>query len=408
MSQAATNQTHTDYDHARSAMMATYAPPETQFVRGEGAYLYTEENEAYLDFYAGIAVNCLGHCHPELVATLQTQAASLWHVSNAYRVPQGEQLAKTLVDLAGLEDGKVFFSNSGTESVECGLKMMRRYHFDQGKPNKNRIIGTSSAFHGRTFASICAAGNPVHTKGFILEDEGYDHAPFGDLEAMAKLINDNTAGVIVEPVQGEGGVHVAAKEYLQGLRELCDKHGALLMFDEVQCGIARTGKVFGFQHAEVTPDIIALAKGLGGGFPVGACVANGHVAASMVVGTHGSTYGGNPLAMAVASKVLEIVTKDEFLQHVDQIAGELHCALQGLVDKYPSVLDEVRGKGLMVGLRCKDDDGNTKLMSLVREQKLLTTKAGDKVLRLLPPLIITKKEVDEATAMLDRALAQMV
>lgn len=398
-----------DYETERAAMMPTYAPPDTVFVRGEGPYLYTADGERYLDFFAGIAVNSLGHCHPELVNTLHDQAAKLWHVSNAYRVPQGEELARRLVELSGFTatDGRVFFTNSGTESVECGLKIMRRYQFDLGKPNKNRIIGTSSAFHGRTFAAICAAGNPTHIKGFAREDEGYDHAPFGDLEALAAVMNEQTAGVIVEPIQGEGGIHVASEEYLQGLRKLCDQHGALLMFDEVQCGISRTGKVFAHQHYDVQPDIIALAKGIGGGFPVGACIANGRFAASMVVGTHGSTYGGNPLAMAVASKVIELVVKPEFLDHVSAVAGELHCAMQGLVNKYPSILDSVRGKGLMVGLRFKEDDQNSKLMNLAREEKILTTKAGDNVLRLLPPLIITKQQVVEATEKLDRALARL-
>jgi acetylornithine/N-succinyldiaminopimelate aminotransferase len=398
------------YEVARDAMMSTYAPPETVFVKGEGPYLYTEDGDRYLDFFAGIAVNCLGHCHPKLVAALQDQAASLWHLSNAYRVPTGEALAKRLVELSGFgpAHGKVFFTNSGTESVECGLKMMRRYHFDHGKPEKNRIIGTSSAFHGRTFASICAAGNPVHTKGFVAQDEGYDHVKFNDLAAIEANITEHTAGIIIEPVQGEGGIHVASKEYLIGLRTLCDKHGILLMFDEVQCGIARTGKMFGFQHAGVQPDIIALAKGIGGGFPVGACVASGDVAASMVVGTHGSTYGGNPLAMAVASTVIEIVSDPEFLQHVSDTGEELHAALQQLVDKYPTVLDEVRGKGLMVGLRCHDADANAALLNLARDQKLLMTKAGDNVLRLLPPLIIDSKQVKEAKNMLDHALAAYV
>lgn len=397
-----------EYEQARNSMMATYAPPETIFVKGEGPYLFTADGDKYLDFFAGIAVNCLGHCHPKLVNVLQTQAANLWHLSNAYRVPEGESLAKRLVDLAGFAnaEGKVFFTNSGTESVECGLKMMRRYQFDRGHAHKNRIVGTSSAFHGRTFASICAAGNPTHIKGFVRDDEGYDHAPFNDLAAMAELITENTAGVIVEPVQGEGGIHVASEEYLQGLRKLCDEHGALLMFDEVQCGIARTGTMFGFQHANVQPDIIALAKGIGGGFPVGACVASGHVAESMVVGTHGSTYGGGPLAMAVASEVINIVSQPEFLQHVKDISGELHCSLQGLVEKYPQILQEVRGKGLMIGLRCHADDANAEIMKLAREEKLLMTKAGDNVLRLLPPLIITKEHVDEATEKLDRALQQ--
>lgn len=399
----------TDYDVAREAMMSTYAPPETIFVKGEGPYLYTDDDERYLDFFAGIAVNCLGHCHPKLVAALQQQAGKLWHLSNAYRIPEGEVLAKRLVELAGFAPGgKVFFTNSGTESVECGLKMMRRFQFDQGKPTKNRIIGTSSAFHGRTFASICAAGNPVHTKGFVREDEGYDHVKFNDLAAIEAVISDQTAGVIVEPIQGEGGIHVGSTEYLQGLRELCDKYGALLMFDEVQCGIARTGKMFGFQHSNVQPDIIALAKGLGGGFPVGACVASGDIAKSMVVGTHGSTYGGNPLAMSVASAVVDIVSDQEFLQHVSDIAEELHTALQSLVDKYPNVLDEVRGKGLMLGLRCHETEANTEIMKLAREHKLLMTKAGDNVLRLLPPLIINSDHINEAKIKLDHALAAYV
>ena len=391
------------YDQAREAMMSTYAPPETVFVKGEGVYVYTEDGEQYLDFFAGIAVNCLGHSHPELVKTLQHQAGKLWHMSNAYRIPEGETLAKRLAELSGLD--KVFFTNSGTESVECGLKMMRRYHFDQGNPQRNRIIGTSSAFHGRSFAAICAAGNPVHVKGFAREDEGYDHAPYNNLAAVEALINESTAGIIIEPVQGEGGINVANTEYIEGLRSLCDKHGILLMFDEVQCGIGRTGKLFGFQHANVTPDIIASAKGLGGGFPVGACIANDKVAASMVVGTHGSTYGGNPLAMAVASKVIEIVSQPEFLARVTEIAEKLQIALQGLVDKYPAILDEVRGAGLMIGLRCKDVDGNTRLVGLARDNNLLITKAGDNILRLLPPLIIDESHIAEAIEKLDKALA---
>lgn len=409
---ASTNHSPSDYQDARSALMPTYAPPETVFVRGEGAYLYTEDGEKYLDFYAGIAVSALGHTHPELVKCLQEQAESLWHLSNAYRVPQGEKLAKTLVSLAGFTNqdgslnGKVFFTNSGTESVECGLKMMRRYQFDHGKPEKNRIIGTSSAFHGRTFASICAAGNPTHIKGFVREDEGYDHAPFNDLAAIEAIISDKTAGIIVEPVQGEGGIHVASAEYLRGLRELCDKHGALLMFDEVQCGIGRTGKMFGYQQADVQPDIVALAKGMGGGFPVGACVALAKVADSMVIGTHGSTYGGNPLAMAVASKVIELVSAPGFLESVTATAEKLHAGLQSLVDKYPEILSEVRGSGLMVGLRCHKSDANGELLKLAREEKMLMTKAGDNVVRLLPPLIINESHVNEAVEKLDRALTK--
>lgn len=393
----------TTYELAREAMMATYAPPEVQFVRGEGPYVYTQDGDKYLDFFAGIAVNCLGHAHPQLVSVLQQQAGAIWHLSNAFRVPQGEDLAKKLAQLSNLD--KVFFTNSGTESVECGLKMMHRYHFDRGNSERYRIIGTSSAFHGRSFAAICAAGNPTHTKGFAREDEGFDHVPFNDLAAIEAAITDKTAGIIIEPVQGEGGIKVADPSYLEGLRALCDQHGILLMFDEVQCGIARTGKLFGFQHSKVQPDIIAIAKGLGGGFPVGATIANEEVAKSMVVGTHGSTYGGNFLAMAVASKVIEIVSQDKFLQDVTTISASLRSSLQDLVDKYPNVLSEVRGSGLMLGLRCKTDDANGKILMLARENKILITKAGDNVLRLLPPLIINQSHVDEAIEKLDRALA---
>ena len=393
---------NTNYTQARQAMMPTYAPPETIFTKGEGPYVYTADGDKYLDFFAGIAVNSLGHCHPELVTALRHQAGELWHLSNALRVPGGEKLAIRLAELSGL--GKVFFTNSGTEAVECGLKIMRRHHFDQGHPERNRIIGATSAFHGRTFAAICAAGNATHTKGFTRGDEGYDHVPFNDLAAIEAKMNEHTAGVIVEPIQGEGGIHAATAEYLEGLRTLCDKHGALLMFDEVQCGIGRTGKLFGYQNSNVQPDIIALAKGLGGGFPVGACVASERLGNAMVVGTHGSTYGGNPLAMAVAGKVIDIVSQPEFLERVQKTAGELHCSLQGLVNKYPKILSEVRGIGLMIGLRCHDNDANTELVKLARENKLLITKAGDNILRLLPPLIIDKSHIAEAIDKLDNAL----
>ncbi|MFT7525084.1 MAG: acetylornithine/N-succinyldiaminopimelate aminotransferase [Arenicella sp.] len=403
---AVPHQEKTAYEQAREAMMATYAPPELDFVRGEGPYVYTQEGDKYLDFFAGIAVNCLGHAHPQLVSVLQQQASEIWHLSNAFRVPKGEELAKSLAKLSGLD--KVFFTNSGTESVECGLKMMHRYHYDRGNPERYRIIGTSSAFHGRSFAAICAAGNPTHIKGFSREDEGFDHVPFNDLGAIEAAITGKTAGIIVEPVQGEGGVKVADPSYLKGLRALCDQHGILLMFDEVQCGIARTGKLFGFQHSGVQPDIIAIAKGLGGGFPVGAAIASDEVAKSMVVGTHGSTYGGNFLAMAVASKVIDIVSKDEFLQGVVTISASLRDGLQGLVDKYPSALSEVRGSGLMLGLRCNSEDANGKILVLARENKILLTKAGDNVLRLLPPLIIGQSHVDEAIHKLDLALASYV
>ena len=379
---------------ARSAMFTTYAPPELIFERGKGPYLYDTKGEAYLDFIAGIAVNALGHSHPRLESALIDQAKKVWHVSNLFRVPEGERLAKRLAQLSGLD--RVFFTNSGTESVECGLKMMRRYHFDHGAPERMRIIGVHSAFHGRTFAAICAAGNPAHVKGFVRDDEGYDHVPFNDLAAVEAAITEKTAGIIVEPIQGEGGIGVAEQAYLQGLRTLADKHNILLMFDEVQCGVGRTGKFYAAEYFGVTPDIIASAKGLGGGFPVGACIANEKVASSMIVGTHGSTYGGNPLAMSVASEVVDIIADEQFLQSVTEKGETLKQGLLTLCDEFPSLIDGVRGVGLMLGLHCVEADGNTKLLVAARANKLLLGKAGDNVVRLLPPLIIDEAHINEA------------
>lgn len=379
---------------ARSAMFTTYAPPELVFERGEGPYLYDIHGEAYLDFIAGIAVSALGHSHPRLEQALIEQAKKVWHVSNLFRVPQGESLAKRLAELSGLD--RVFFTNSGTESVECGLKMMRRYHYDHGAPERNRIIGAHSAFHGRTFAAICAAGNPAHVKGFVRDDEGYDHVPFNDLEAVEAAITEKTAGIIVEPIQGEGGIGVAEKAYLQGLRTLADKHNILLMFDEVQCGVGRTGQFYAAEYFGVRPDIIASAKGLGGGFPVGACIANEKVASSMVVGTHGSTYGGNPLAMRVAAEVVEIISDKQFLRSVTEKGEKLKQGLLALCEDFPTVIDGVRGVGLMLGLHCVQDNGNTDLLVAARTNKLLLGKAGDNVVRLLPPLIIDESHIAEA------------
>ena len=393
----------TTYPDSRRALFPTYAPPAEAFTRGEGCYLFNEgEKDGYLDFFAGIAVNALGHSHPELVKTLQSQAASLWHVSNALRVPQGEQLAQRLASIAGLS--RVFFTNSGTESVECGLKMMRRYHFDQGNPERERIIGVNHAFHGRTHGGICAAGNPAHTKGFVGKDERFDHVPFNDIAALEAAITPRTAGIIMETVQGEGGIFPATPEYLKHARELCDQHGIFLMLDEVQCGVGRTGAFFAFEHYGVQPDIVASAKGLGSGFPVGACIASEQLAATMVVGTHGSTYGGNPLAMAVAAKVVEIVDNPEFLANVTQQTERFNKGLNALVAEFPDILLEVRGMGLMVGVECKPADANGEIVKLARSHKLLITKAGNNTIRMLPPLIIGNKEVDEALAKLKLAL----
>lgn len=397
----ATSATH--YPDSRRALFPTYAPPAEAFTRGEGCYLFNEgEKEPYLDFFAGIAVNALGHSHPELVKTLQAQAGSLWHVSNALRVPQGELLAQRLASIAGLS--RVFFTNSGTESVECGLKMMRRFHFDQGHPERERIIGVNHAFHGRTHGGICAAGNPVHTKGFVGKDERFDHVPFNDIAALEAAITPHTAGIIMETVQGEGGIFPATPAYLHRVRELCDQHGIFLMLDEVQCGVGRTGKFFAFEHYGVQPDIVASAKGLGSGFPVGACIASEELASAMVIGTHGSTYGGNPLAMAVAAKVVELVDEQGFLNNVNAQSQRFNAGLDQLVKDFPDILLEVRGMGLMVGVECKPADANGEIVKLARAHKLLITKAGCNTIRMLPPLIVGTKEVDEALAKLRLAL----
>lgn len=376
----------------REALMATYSPPDIVFTHGQGSYLYADTGKKYLDFITGIAVNAFGHAHPRLVRALQQQAEKLWHTSNLFRIPAGEQLAEQLVKHTFAD--KIFFANSGAEAVECGLKMMRRYHFENGHPERVRIIGMKGAFHGRTIATIAAAGNPTYTKGFIAGDSGFDSIEFGNLDAAAKIINEKTAGIIIEPIQGEGGIFVAADEYLQGLRKLCDQHKILLMLDEVQCGNGRTGKLYAYEWANIKPDILATAKGLGGGFPVGACLATENVAKPMVVGTHGSTFGGNPLAMAVANTVLELLLEEGFLKQIQTRADLLHDKLHGIVRRYPELLVEIRGKGLIMGIKCQVE--NTQLLGALRNQGLLVGKAGDNVLRLLPPLNVSNAEIDEA------------
>ena len=383
---------------SRQAMMSTYAPPDLVFTHGEGPYLYTESGERYLDFISGIAVNSFGHCHPYLVETLQQQAAKLWHVSNMFRISEGERLSRRLAELTFAD--KVFFTNSGTEALECGIKMMRRYHFDRGQPQRYRIIGFSGAFHGRTIAAISAAGNAAHTKGFVQGDTGYDHVEFGDLAQLENILSDKTAGIAIEPIQGEGGIRPASTEFLQALRRLCDEHGILLFFDEVQCGVGRTGKLYAYEWHGVTPDILATAKGIGGGFPVGACIATEDVAASMVLGTHGTTFGGNPLAMAVGNAILDLVTEPGFLTQVQQRGEELRQHLQDLASRYPQHIAEIRGQGLMLGIRCITPNGP--VITALRQAGLLTGKAGDNVIRLLPPLNIDSQHIQAAIAKLDQ------
>lgn len=387
------------YQQNRKALMQTYAPPDIVFTRGEGAYLYTDTEQQYLDFISGIAVNALGYNHPHLVKTLHEETDKLWHLSNLFRIPSAEKLSLRLTDLSFAD--RVFFTNSGTEAVECGLKMMRRYHFDNGNPERYRIIGTSQAFHGRTVAAVCAAGNESHMQGFVQGDQGYDYVEFNDIAAIEAAVSEQTAGIIIEPVQGEGGIRNASKEYMSALRDLCDKHGILLMFDEVQCGIGRTGKLFAYEWYGVTPDIMSLAKGIGGGFPLGACLATEEVAKHMVIGTHGSTYGGNPLATAIGNALLDVVADQAFLQTVEETGKSLQSGLTKLVSKFPDIVDQVRGTGLMLGLHCNTVT-NADVLIKAREYKLLLGKAGDNVVRLLPPLIIDKKHVEEALATLEK------
>ena len=374
-----------------SSLMDNYGNPKLEFDHGKGTYLFTGDGEKFLDFAMGIAVNCLGHCHPALIRALRDQADKLWHTSNLYRIAQSERLASRLAELTFAD--RTFFCNSGTEAVECGFKIMRRFQYENGQPQRKRIISVTESFHGRTLAPIAAAANPVHMEGFLIGDSGFDQAPFGDIEAMAKAIDFNTAGIVIEPVQGEGGIRLTPIDYLQGLRDLCDEHGLLLMFDEVQCGMGRTGSLFAYQQLGVKPDILASAKALGGGFPIGACLATAQPAMAMKAGSHGSTFGGNPLACAVANAVLDELTKPGFLDEVRRKGEYVFEKLQSLVEQYPDILLSVSGTGLMLGLNCQVS--NTELSDRLIENNLLTVKAGKNSIRLLPPLTVSYEELDE-------------
>lgn len=375
-----------------------YAPPAQEFVRGDGAYLYTEQDEKYLDFIAGIAVNGLGHAHPALVDAVKTQADKLWHLSNMFRVQGQYELADKYCAALPFAE-KVFFTNSGAEAVECAMKTARRYHYDQGDTERYEIITFTGAFHGRTFATINAGGNPKYLKGFGPNIPGFIHLEFGDHDALKAHMSDKTAAVLVEPVQGEGGLRPLPAECLRGLRELCDEHGALLIYDEVQCGAGRTGKLFAHQWVDgAEPDIMAAAKGIGGGFPLGACLASEKVASCMVPGTHGSTYGGNPMAMAVGNAVFDELTKPGFLEHVVKVSNFLKQQFESLKDQYPDVVQDVRGKGLLIGMKLKKPALDVRKNAL--SKGLLAGSAGDNVLRMAPPLIITEDHVREAVNIL--------
>jgi acetylornithine/N-succinyldiaminopimelate aminotransferase len=382
-----------------SAVMPTYARAPLAFTRGEGSRLFDRDGRAYLDFAAGIAVCALGHAHPRLVEALTTQARRLWHCSNLFAIEGQERLAERLAALCFAE--VVFFANSGAEANECAIKLARRHHADCGRPERWRILGFAGSFHGRTLATLAAAGNDANLRGFGPATPGFDHAPFGDLEAAQSRISAQTAAILVEPVQGDGGIVVPPAGFLAGLRALCDRIGALLIFDEIQCGIGRTGALFAHQAAGVTPDVMTLAKGLGGGFPVGACLATRRAAAAMTVGSHASTFGGNPLAMAVANAVLDEAAAPEFLARVRAAGGRLAAGLDRLVAARPAVFIERRGHGLMAGLRCRDDAAT--MVARLREAGLLVAPARENVIRLLPPLIVSDAEIDEALAILATA-----
>lgn len=385
-------------------IMGVYNRAPLAFERGEGSRLYSTDGEVYLDCVAGIAVNALGHAHPKLVEALERQAHKLWHVSNIYRIPEQEALAAKLCEATFAD--VVFFTNSGTEAVECALKTARKYHWKNGAPERIEIIGFEGAFHGRTYAAVFAAGNPTYTEGFGPALPGYVSLPFGDMEALKAALGPTTAAVIVEPVQGEGGARSLSEAQLTALRQMCDEAGALLIFDEIQCGLGRTGRLFAHDWADnARPDIMCVAKALGGGFPVGACLATTEAAKGMTVGSHGSTYGGNPLAMAVASAALDEINKPETLAHVREVAGYLGQQLSGLKDRYPDVVADIRGKGLLIGLKLVPN--NREFMTMARDQHLLIAGGGDNCVRLLPPLVLTLDEAREAVEKLEKTCEAM-
>jgi len=373
-------------------LMPVYPRCGVRPVRGEGAYLIGEQGERYLDFASGIAVNCLGHGHPALVKAISEQAATLMHVSNLYGSPQGEHFAQRLVDCSFADT--VFFTNSGAEAVECALKTARRYHYANGAPQRHKIISFGNAFHGRTLGTISATNQPKMRDGFEPLLPGFEVVPFNDLAAAQAAIDENTAGFLVEPIQGEGGILPATAEFLGGLRQLCDEHGLLLILDEVQCGYARTGKMWAYESYGIEPDIMAVAKGIGGGFPLGACLATEEAAKGMVIGTHGSTYGGNPLAMAVGEAVLNVIQEPGFLENVRAMGERIRAGLEQMIPNHDHLFDSVRGTGLMLGLRLKSDS-RAFVAHLRDNHGLLTVSAGDNVVRVLPPLVIDESHVSD-------------
>jgi len=384
---------------ATSHLLPVFARVDLGFERGEGAWLIATNGERYLDFTSGVAVTALGHAHPHLVAALQEQATRLWHMSNLFKSPDGERLAARLCEQSFADF--VFFANSGAEAMECAIKIARRYHASKGHPERYRLVTFEGAFHGRTLGTLAATGSVKYLEGFGPPLDGFDQVPHGDLEAVKKAIGPHTAGILNEPVQGEGGVRTAPPAFFRSLRQLCDDNHILLIFDEVQTGMGRTGDLFAYKRLGVSPDIMPLAKALGGGFPIGACLATAEAASGMTPGSHGSTFGGNPLAVAAANAVLDVMLKPGFFERAQKMSLLLKQKLASVVDRHPKVLAEVRGEGLLIGLKAVVPSGD--LVNALRDQKLLTVGAGDNVVRFLPPLIVTEAEIEESVQRLDRA-----
>jgi len=386
-----------------SSILGTYARKDISFKEGKGSYVFAENGDKYLDFVQGIAVNVLGHCHEHLVKAIKEQSEKLWHVSNSFVILEQERLAKRLTDNTFADF--CMFQNSGTEATEASIKIARKYFHKIGKPEKNRIITFQGAFHGRTLAALFAANNPKHTEGFGPKVDGFDQVPFADHEAIKKTINKNTAAILLETIQGEGGIKVVPDVCLKGLREICDEHNLLLILDEVQCGVGRTGNFFAFEKSGIVPDIVPIAKGIGGGFPLGACLVTKKVSVGMTPGTHGSTFGGNPLAMSVGNAVLDIIFGKDFLENVKQKGKYFDQGLNKMKDKYPKIIAEIRGAGLIKGLKMLVD--NTEFIKKLMNHKMLAIKAEENVTRLFPPLIVNNKELDEAIEKIDKVCKEM-
>ena len=388
----------------RGALWANYSPPkDIVFTHGIGSELFDENNQPYLDFLSGIAVTTFGHAHPHLVAALEQQSHKLWHLSNVFRVPEGEKLATRLA--ANSFANNVFFANSGTEAVEAGIKAIRGYQASIGQKQRTRVIGFTESFHGRTLGALAVAGNASHMQGFIPSDYGFDHVAWGDMEALNEAITDETAGIVLETIQGEGGIRPVTEQLLKQIRALCDEKGLVLMFDEVQCGVGRTGKLFAYEHFGVNPDVMALAKGLGGGFPVGACLTTAKVGNAMVVGSHGSTFGGGPMAMAVGNAVLDLLLEPGQLDEIARKGELLQSELRKLTEEFPALIESVHGIGLMIGLKCVIP--NTDLLTKLRDHHMVVGKSGSNMIRLLPPVNISDEHILKGVSILKTVLSEL-